>query len=90
MADGKNSVEDFITFVNNLFGDTKDGEVAKVLTLSTIHKSKGREWNRVYILGRNKYQPSKYAKKEWQVQQEINLLYVSATRARQELVFIEV
>ena len=84
----KNSVEDFVTFVNNLFGDTKDGEVAKVLTLSTIHKSKGREWNRVYILGMNKYQPSKYAKKEWQIQQEMNLCYVGCTRAKSELVLV--
>ncbi len=90
MAEGKLNVSDFETFVTNLFGDTKDGETPKVLTLSTIHKSKGREWDRVFILGMNKYQPSKYAKKDWQIQQEVNLLYVSATKSRRELVFIEV
>lgn len=90
MADGKHNVEDFISFVTNLFGDTKEGEAPKVLTLSTVHKSKGREWNRVYILGMNKYMPSKYAKKSWQIQQEFNLEYVGVTRTRQELVLIEV
>lgn len=90
MADGKTSVEDFVTFVTNLFGDTKDGEVQKVLTLSTVHKSKGREWKRVYILGRNRYMPSKYAKKSWQLQQEANLQYVAITRAMEELVDIYV
>lgn len=90
MAEGKQAVSDFETFVANLFGDTKDGEAPKVLTLSTVHKSKGREWDRVYILGMNKYMPSKYAKKDWQMNQERNLQYVGVTRAKQELVFIDV
>ena len=89
-GEGKHLVSDFETFVTSLFGDTKDGEIQKVLTLSTIHKSKGREWDRVYILGQNKYMPSKYAKKDWQMQQERNLQYVACTRSKSELVFIEV
>lgn len=87
MADGKNSVEDFITFVNNLFGDTKDGEIAKVLTLSTIHRSKGREWNKVYWLF-PELSPSRYAHKEWELEQERHLQYVCATRSKYELVYI--
>ena len=90
LSEGKHNVSDFETFVTNLFGDTKDGEVAKVLTLSTIHKSKGREWDRVFILGMNKYQPSKYARKDWEKVAEQNLCYVATTRAKAELVFIEV
>jgi superfamily I DNA/RNA helicase len=90
MADGKRNVSDFEIFVNNLFGDTKEGEAPQVLTLSTVHKSKGREWKRVYILGMNKYMPSRYAKKEWQVQQERNLMYVAVTRSMNELVFLSV
>ena len=89
LSEGKHNVSDFEAFVLNLFGDTKEGEVQKVLTLSTIHKSKGREWDRVYILGMNKYQPSKYAKKEWQMVQETNLMYVAVTRSKGELIFIE-
>lgn len=87
-AEGKRNVSDFEAFVTNLFGDTKDGEKPQVLTLSTVHKSKGREWKRVYILGRNKYMPSKYARKPWQIQQEANLQYVAITRAMEELVDI--
>jgi superfamily I DNA/RNA helicase len=87
MADGKNSVEDFVTFVNNLFGDTKDGEVTKVLTLSTIHRSKGREWNKVYWLF-PELSPSRYAHKEWELEQERHLQYVCATRSKYELVYI--
>jgi ATP-dependent exoDNAse (exonuclease V) beta subunit len=36
----------------------------------------------------NKYQPSKYAKKDWQIQQETNLMYVAVTRAKSELVLV--
>lgn len=90
MGEGKTLVSDFEAFVLSLFGDTKDGEVQKVLTLSTVHKSKGREWDRVYILGMNRYMPSKYAKKEWEMGQERNLQYVACTRSKNELVFIDI
>jgi DNA helicase-2/ATP-dependent DNA helicase PcrA len=69
-----------------LFGDTTPGQPSPSLTLATIHKSKGREWDRVWIWGANKYQPSRFAKKDWQKQQETNLRYVSITRAKKELV----
>ena len=73
-----------------MFGNTKDGEQPPVLTLSTVHKSKGREWQRVYILGRAKYMPSPYAKKAWQIEQESNLEYVAITRAIAELIDVPV
>lgn len=71
--------------INSLFQDT-EGRHKQVLTLSTIHKAKGREWNRVYIYGRNLYMPSKYAKQEWELEQENNLMYVAVTRAKMELI----
>lgn len=89
-ADGKNTVEELVDFIFSLFGDTKEGETQKILTLSSIHKSKGREWKRVYILGRNKYMPNPWAVKEWQQQQERNLMYVAVTRSMNELVDIVV
>jgi superfamily I DNA/RNA helicase len=57
------------------------------LTLCTVHKAKGLEWNRVYILDEF-LMPSKYARQAWQQQQETNLQYVAVTRAKQELKFI--
>ena len=72
-----------------MFGDTPDGSQSPVLTLSTVHKSKGREWDRVFILGRSKYMPSPYAKQEWQQAQETNLEYVAITRAMRELIDVE-
>ena len=83
---GKKTIEALVDEINSLFGTTKDNEAPKVLTLSTGHKSKGREWTRVYLLDRAKYQPSPYAKKEWQQNQEANLEYVMITRAMSELI----
>ena len=73
--------------IRALFDDTQNKEI---LTLSTIHKSKGREWNRVFALGMNTYSPSKWAKKSWEMQQENNLLYVQVTRAQKHLTMVNV
>lgn len=84
------SVVDLRKAIENLFGDTPEGRASKNLTLSTVHKAKGREWNRVYLLGRERYMPSKFARQQWQIDQEINLIYVAVTRAKCELVEVAV
>jgi superfamily I DNA/RNA helicase len=61
-----------------------------ILRLCTIHRSKGREWDRVYLIGRNRYMPSKWATKEHEIQQETNLSYVAVTRTKEELVEVRV
>lgn len=76
--------------LNTLFQDTEEGEPPKGVTLSTIHRAKGREWQRVWWLGLNRYQPSPFARQAWQAEQEDNLCYVAATRAKRELVFVNV
>ena len=57
------------------------------LTLSTIHKAKGLESDNVVILNRGLF--GRFAKTEEDKQQEINLQYVAATRARRRLAYIE-
>lgn len=84
----KKTVDDLVADIKSMFGDTPEGQRPNVLTLSTIHKSKGREWERVFIYGRAKYLPSPYAKKPWQLEQEHNLEYVAITRALKELIDI--
>jgi len=85
-SEGKKNLSDLVDFINKLFGDTQGEQNA--LTLCTCHRSKGREWNRVFWFGANKYQPSRWAQKDWQIQQEYNLMYVAATRSKGELVFV--
>jgi superfamily I DNA/RNA helicase len=85
---GKTKVEDLVNWIKGLFSDTPDGEKAKCLTLCTIHRSKGREWQRVYWL-RPDLCPSKWARTAWQMDQERNLMYVAVTRSMGELIRVE-
>jgi DNA helicase II / ATP-dependent DNA helicase PcrA len=62
--------------------------VADAVTFATIHKAKGLEADRVFWLNSSEC-PSKWARQEWQKKQEANLCYVAATRAKSELVLIE-
>jgi len=89
MLEEKKDTRDLTDLLNRMFSDSGGGSASTIL-LSTIHKSKGREWEKVFILGENRYQPSKYAKQPWMKQQEMNLCYVATTRAKDTLVHIEV
>lgn len=55
---------------------------------ATVHKAKGMEANRVFILDAE-LMPSKFAKQPWQMQQENNLIYVAVTRALSTLCYIQ-
>lgn len=81
-SESKTLVSDAVAYVDEMFADGVDN----VLTLSTIHKSKGREWERVFWLDRTGTCPSKWARQEWQQNAEVNLMYVAATRAQSELI----
>lgn len=56
------------------------------LTLATVHKSKGLEFGRVFLL--DKELIGKYAVTPDQIQQEKNVKYVATTRAKTELYYI--
>lgn len=64
-------------------------EQGAAVVLSTIHKAKGLEWDRVFVWGKNVLQPSPWARKDWELAQENNLMYVAETRGRKELVFVD-
>lgn len=82
-------VEALTKRIGTMFSDTEDGKPAANLSLMTVHKSKGLEGSRVIILGRNKFMPSKWARKDWELEQEKNLLYVAKTRAMRELIYVD-
>jgi superfamily I DNA/RNA helicase len=65
---------------------TEDGN-QKVVLFSSIHKSKGREWHKVVWLQTG---PSGWARMAWEQEQEANLCYVAATRAKHELVLVDI
>lgn len=77
-----NNVDELITRIESIFDRSKPG-----ITLASIHKAKGLEARRVFILG-DALMPLKKATLDWQVRQELNLIYVAYTRAQEELIFI--
>ncbi|MBN8669389.1 MAG: ATP-dependent helicase [Chitinophagales bacterium] len=77
------SAPEFRAELDNLFSDE-----STVITLSTIHKTKGLEEDRVFILHYEKM-PLKWKKqKDWQFTQENNLKYVAITRTKQHLYLV--
>ncbi|WP_268123863.1 UvrD-helicase domain-containing protein [Roseivirga pacifica] len=73
---------DIIRKIESIFSEDTDG-----ILLSSIHKSKGLEADRVFILG-DELMPLKKAELKWEREQEENLMYVAYTRAKTELIFI--
>ena len=76
------SVPELKKLINNIFSDDIKG-----IMLSTIHKAKGLENDRIFFLCPELI-PSKYATQPWQYEQEANLKYVAITRAKKELIYV--
>lgn len=88
LDENSRTISDLLARIDLLFGEAKDLDLTKLITLSTIHKAKGLEFPTVFILDFAKLQPSRFAKLPWQVQQEYNLIYVAQTRAMLNLIYI--
>lgn len=72
-----------INKIDVLFKDSDSG-----ICFSTIHKSKGLEADNVFIIALNKWPLMKAMKNPIQAVQERNLQYVSITRSRHALYFV--
>lgn len=83
---GDSSLKDLENKILGMF--VAEDKPKDIFTFSTIHKAKGREFDRVFWLQRDKFQPSPYARQAWQAQQETNLMYVAGTRSKRVLVDI--
>jgi hypothetical protein len=82
LSNGCVTGDELIGKLKVIFSDDSDG-----ICLSTIHKSKGLEAERVFIIHED-LMPSKHAKKDWEKAQERNLMYVAYTRAKSVLGFV--
>jgi len=82
LPESRRTIADLIQYITELFAN-ENGRI----TLSTVHKAKGGEWDTVFILD-SFLMPSKWARQDYQKQQETNLQYVAVTRAKQRLIFI--
>lgn len=86
IADGCDDVEEVIEKLDELFTDTKNGNV---ITLSTIHKAKGLEADNVFILLPDCLPMRRKGQQPWEFEQEMNLKYVAITRAKKKLVWVD-
>ena len=76
LAAGEKTVSNIEQKIIKIFEDKSDG-----IKLSTIHKAKGLEADRVHIL-QPELLPAPWAKQDWEKEQEMNLKYVAITRAK--------
>lgn len=85
LADGVATVEELLTRIDRLFSDADASETSAraAIVCSTIHKSKGLEAERVYVLTETLYPGGDRTKLE-----ERNLEYVAVTRAQKTLVLV--
>lgn len=86
IAEGCDDVEEVIEKLDELFTDTKNGNV---ITLSTIHKAKGLEADNVFILLPDCLPMRRKGQQPWEFEQEMNLKYVAITRAKKKLVWVD-
>jgi superfamily I DNA/RNA helicase len=90
IANNPASVKDLEKAINSIF-ETKEeedsllGDLSKtpMVTLSTVHRAKGLEANRVFILDASRMKVN--SRTEWQEKQEDNLHYVALTRSKDVL-----
>jgi ATP-dependent exoDNAse (exonuclease V) beta subunit len=72
-----------IEYIEQIFSD---GESA--INLCTIHRAKGLEADRVWIIDPKSLPHIWKGQKAWQKEQEDNLLYVALTRAKKQLFIV--
>lgn len=83
-TEGATSVEQVIQRIDELFSDSERPGVR----LSSIHKAKGLEASRVFLLQPGGPRRRRQAEQDWQWEQELNLRYVAVTRAIDELIVV--
>lgn len=83
LTEGLKTAQEAIDKISMVFSDN----ISEGVSLSTVHKAKGLEADRVWIICRS-LMPSKNATLSWELEQEHNLIYVAYTRAKNTLGFI--
>lgn len=76
-----NSIDELKSMIYAIFKDN----ITDGIVLSTIHKAKGLEADRVFIVRPDEIPLG--VSKGWMYQQELNLKYIAITRAKKELIY---
>jgi len=83
LSDGVTSVFELENRIETIFKDENEGVV-----FSSVHRAKGLEAKRIFILA-PELMPHPMAKKPWEQEQERNIEYVALTRSLSELIFVK-
>ena len=84
LCEGARDLSELRSNIGKIFNDIQ----RQGIILSSVHRAKGDEADRVYIL-EPKLMPHPLAKADWQQAQEQNIKYVALTRAKRELVYVD-
>lgn len=84
LSEGCGSVVELIERIETIFSD----EAGSGICLSTVHKAKGLEADRVFIVCPDKFYLKHCMRVPWMAEQEQNLVYVAITRAKHYLGYI--
>ncbi len=79
LSEGAESIEEIERTIERLFND--DGPNAAKILCSSVHKAKGLEASKVFLLD--------WTFRDGRSQEEDNIRYVAVTRAKDELVYVE-
>lgn len=85
LSEGLQTAKEVIDRIDTIFSDGNKAGIC----LSTIHKSKGLESDRVFIICEDKLYFKPCMNVPWMAEQERNLVYVAYTRAKHYLGFVK-
>lgn len=77
------SVDQLMQGIERPFNDDEPN-----ITLSTVHKAKGLENDRIFVLYPEKLPLVWEGQQDWEYTQEMNLRYVALTRAKKAMIFV--
>lgn len=84
LCDGIRDLSELRQRIMSIFDDeTKSGVI-----LSSVHRAKGDEADKVWIL-KPELMPHPMAQQEWEQEQEENIRYVAYTRSKRDLIFVQ-
>lgn len=82
LSEGMDTVVAVKERIYDIFSNECDGVV-----FSSVHKAKGLEWERTFIL-KPELMPLSKATKDWEMEQEWHIKYVALTRSKREMYFV--
>jgi superfamily I DNA/RNA helicase len=84
LSEGLSQTRQLVSRIESIFKD----DANQGICLSSVHKSKGLEADRVFIVCQEAFYNKRSMSISWMAQQEANLVYVAYTRAKHHLGFI--